>query len=164
MVNKLLGEGNEINFYATKKYWPFILIFVNVWKQLGYNGIIFLSSIVGIDRSIYEASRVDGASKWKQIRYITIPLLKPTVITLGLLQVGRIFYSDFGLFYQVPLDSGALYSVTNTIDTYVYRCLMVLNNISTASAASTYQAVVGFIIVFAVNMIVRKLDKENALF
>lgn len=164
MINKLLGEGNEINFYATQKYWPFILIFVYMWKQLGYNGIIFLSSIIGIDRNIYEAARVDGASKWQQIRCITIPLLKPTVITLTLIQVGRIFYSDFGLFYQVPLDSGALYPVTNTIDTYVYRCLMVLNNISVASAASTYQAVVGFVIVLVVNMIVRKVDRENALF
>lgn len=164
MVNKLLGEGNEINFYSSKQYWPFILIFVFIWKQLGYNAIIFLSSIVGIDQSIYEAARVDGANKWMQIRHITLPLLKPTIITLFLLQVGRIFYSDFGLFYQVPMDSGTLYSVTNTIDTYVYRCLMVLNNISTASAASTYQAVVGFILVFAVNMIVRKADKENAMF
>lgn len=164
MVNKLLGDENAINFYAEKAYWPFILIFVQTWKQLGYNAIIFLSSIVGIDRSIYEAARVDGASKWEQIRYVTLPLLKPTVITLTLLQVGRIFYSDFGLFYQVPMNQGVLYSVTDTIDTYVYRCLMVSNNISTASAASTYQAVVGFIIVFTVNMIVRKADKENALF
>lgn len=164
MVNKLLGDGHEINFYSSKGYWPFILVFVFTWKQLGYNAIIFLSSIVGIDQSIFEAARVDGASKWKQIRYVTLPLLKPTIITLGLLQVGRIFYSDFGLFYQVPMNSGALYSVTNTIDTYVYRCLMVTNNISTASAASTYQAIVGFVIVFAVNMIVRKADKENALF
>lgn len=164
MVNKMLGEGNEVNFYASKQYWPFILVFVFIWKQLGYNAIIFLSSIVGLDQSIYEAARVDGASKWYQIRHITLPLLKPTIITLLLLQVGRIFYSDFGLFYQVPMDSGALYSVTNTIDTYVYRSLMVLNNISTASAASTYQAIIGFVIVFAVNMIVRKFDKENAMF
>ncbi len=89
---------------------------------------------------------------------------KPTIITLMLLQVGRIFYSDFGLFYQVPMDSGVLYNVTNTIDTYVYRSLMVSNNISTASAASAYQAIVGFVIVLSVNLIVRKLDKENALF
>lgn len=164
MINKMLGDENAINFYGEKAYWPFILVFVQVWKQLGYNAIIFLSSIVGIDRSIYEAARVDGASKWKQICHVTLPLLKPTIITLTLLNVGRIFYSDFGLFYQVPMNSGILYSVTDTIDTYVYRCLMVLNNISTASAASTYQAVVGFIIVFAVNMIVRRADKENALF
>jgi ABC-type polysaccharide transport system permease subunit len=162
LITKMLKE--PINFYAEKKYWPFILIFINIWKQLGYNGIVFLSSIVGIDFSMYEAARVDGATKWQQIRSITIPQLKPTIMTLFLLQVGRIFYSDFGLFYQVPLNAGALMDVTNTIDTYVYRALMVNNNISIASAASTYQAVVGFVIVFAVNMFVRKIDRENAMF
>lgn len=163
LVNKMLGD-NAVNFYATKKFWPFILVFVFIWKQIGYNAIIFLSSIVSIDKSIYEASRVDGASKWQTICKITLPMLKPTIVTLTMLQVGRIFYSDFGLFYQVPMNSGSLYAVTNTIDTYVYRCLMVLNNISTASAASTYQAVIGFVIVLTVNLIVRKVDKENALF
>lgn len=162
MVNNMLDES--VNFYQERKYWPFILVFVYVWKQVGYNAIIFLSSIVGIDRSIYEAAKVDGASKWQQIRHVTLPMLKPKIITLMLLQVGRIFYSDFGLFYQVPLDSGTLYNVTNTVDTYVYRCLMVLNNVSVAAAGSTYQAVVGFILVFTVNMLVRKFDKENALF
>lgn len=164
MVNKLLGEGNEIPFYSTPKYWPFILTFVYLWKQLGYNAIIFLSSIVGIDKSLYEAARVDGASRWQQITRITLPLLKPTVITLFLLSVGRIFYSDFGLFYQVPMDSGLLLNVTNTIDTYVYRCLMVSNNLSVSSAASTYQAIVGFILVLGVNMIVRRVDRESAMF
>ena len=164
LINHLLGEGNAINFYAEKKYWPFILTFVFIWKQIGYNGIIFLSSIVGIDKSVLEAAKVDGCTKWQQLRYVTLPLLKPTIITLAMLQVGRIFYSDFGLFYQVPLNSGALYDVTNTVDTYVYRMLMTMNNISVASAASTYQAIVGFILVFIVNMIVRRHDKENALF
>ncbi len=162
LITKLIG--GSVNFYSEPKYWPFILIFINIWKQLGYNGIVFLSSIVGIDYSMYEAARVDGASKWQQIRSITIPQLKPTIMTLFLLQVGRIFYSDFGLFYQVPLNAGALMDVTNTIDTYVYRALMVNNNISTASAASTYQAVVGFVLVLVVNMIVRKVDRENAMF
>ncbi len=164
LVNHFLGEANSINFYAEKKYWPFILVFIYIWKQIGYNGIIFLSSIVGIDKSILEACKVDGCTKWQQLRYVTLPLLKPTIITLTMLQVGRIFYSDFGLFYQVPLNSGALYDVTNTVDTYVYRMLMTMNNISVSSAASTYQAVVGFILVFVVNMIVRRHDKENALF
>lgn len=163
-VNHILGEENSINFYAQPKYWPFILVFIYVWKMVGYNAIIYLSSIVGIDRSIYEAAKVDGANKWKQIRYITLPMLKPTVITLFMLNVGRIMYSDFGLFYQVPMDSGSLYSVTNTIDTYVYRCLMTLNNISTSSAACTYQAIIGFILVLVVNTLVRRKDKENALF
>lgn len=164
-INKaILGKGNEINFYGTEKVWPFLLAFVHNWKQVGYNSVIFLSSIVGIDRGLYEAAMVDGCSPWQQITKITIPQLKPTIITLTLLQVGRVFYSDFGLFYQVPMDSGALYNVTNTIDTYVYRSMMVLNNISSASAASAFQSVCGFLLVFTVNMIVRKLDRDNALF
>lgn len=164
MINHLLGEENAVNFYASPKYWPFILVFIYIWRQIGYNAIIFLSSIIGIQKDILEASRLDGCTKWKQLRYITLPLLKPTIITLTMLQVGRIFYSDFGLFYQVPLNSGALYNVTSTVDTYVYNMLMTMNNISVASAASTYQAVLGFIIVLVVNAIVRRKDKENALF
>lgn len=162
MINSMLEE--PINFYQQPGFWPFILVFVYVWKQVGYNSIIFLSAIVGIDRRLYEAAKVDGATKWQQIWFVTLPMLRSTIITLMLLQVGRIFYSDFGLFYQVPMDSGALYDVTNTVDTYVYRSLMVLNNVSIASAGSTYQAIVGFVLVFCVNMVVRRRDKDNALF
>lgn len=163
-INNTLLDGNKINFYATKAYWPLILVFVNTWKGLGYSSIIFMSSIIGIDRMLYEAAYVDGCGRWKQIVHITLPLLKPTVITLLLIQVGRIFYSDFGLFYQVPMDSGALYSVTQTIDTYVYRGIMKTNNISMASAASAYQSIVGFIVILIVNGFVRKVDKDSSLF
>lgn len=164
-INKTILDGKEaINFYGTKAYWPFILVFVNVWKSLGYNSIIYLSSAVGIDRTLYEAASIDGCSRMGSIRHITLPMLKSTVFTLVLLQVGRIFYSDFGLFYQVPMDSGTLYEVTDTIDTYVYRAMMKLNNLSMASAASAYQAVVGFLIVLTFNMVVRKVSRENALF
>jgi putative aldouronate transport system permease protein len=113
--------------------WPPIIIFANAWKTVGYSCIIYLATILGIDRGFYEAAAIDGASKWQQIAHITLPMLKPTIILLTLLAVGRIFYSDFGLFYQVPMNSGALYSTTNTIDTYVYRGLLQLNNISMSS-------------------------------
>lgn len=160
----ILGKENAVNFYNERTYWPFILIFVHLWKGLGYSSIIYLSAIVGIDKSLYEAAYVDGAGRWQQIKSITVPLLKPTVITLVLMAVGRIFYSDFGLFYQVPMDAGALYSVTQTIDTYVYRSLLQLNNIGMASAASVFQSVIGFVVVIAANGIVRKIDNENAMF
>ena len=107
---------------------------------------------------------IDGASKWKQIRYITLPLLKPTIIMLSLLAIGRIFYSDFGLFYQVPMNSGALYAVTNTIDTYVYRGLLELGDITLSAAAGFYQSLVGFVLVLTTNLIVRKIDPESSLF
>lgn len=163
-INNTFFSEKGINFYASKAYWPFILVFVNTWKGLGYSSIIYMSSVIGIDRMLYEAAYVDGCNRWKQITNITLPLLKPTVITLLLIQVGRIFYSDFGLFYQVPMDAGALYSVTQTIDTYVYRGIMKTNNISMASAASAYQSIVGFVIILIVNGIVRKVDKDSSLF
>lgn len=156
--------GKEpVNWYSETKYWPFILIFVNAWKSVGYNCIVYLATILGFDRAYYESAVVDGATRWKQFKYITLPLLKPTIIMLTLMAVGRIFYSDFGLFYQVPLNQGALYPVTNTIDTYVYRGLLQLGNISMSAAAGLYQSVVGFILVLGANMLVRKVDKDSAL-
>lgn len=166
-INHSIREalGNEpINFYAESKYWPFILVIVQVWKTMGYTSIIYFSAILGIDRSLYEAAVVDGAGKMKQIFYITLPLLRPTVITLVLMNVGRIFYSDFGLFLQVPMNQGALFNVTNTIDTYVYRALLLNNDIGMASAAGLYQSIVGFLLVLGANLLVRKMDPENALF
>ncbi len=159
----LFGK-DPINWYMEKKYWPFLLTFVNAWKVVGYNSIIYISTILGIDRGIYESAAIDGAGKWMQIRKITIPLLKPTVIMMTLLAIGRIFYSDFGLFYQVPQNQGALFAVTNTIDTYVYRGLLELGNMSMASAAGLYQSVVGFVLILGANFLVRKFDRDSALF
>lgn len=167
MVNNslLIPFGkNPISWYAEPKYWPFILTLVNVWKGVGYGCLIYISAINGIPKDYYEAANLDGAGKWKQIRCITLPSLVPSVITLTLLSIGRIFYSDFGLFYQVPLDSGTLYSATNVIDTYVYRALIKLGNVGMSSAACLYQSVVGFVLVLTANLIVRKVSKENALF
>jgi putative aldouronate transport system permease protein len=164
-INKsILGPDRAINFYATPAYWPFILTIVYLWKGLGYNSIIYLSAIVSIDRNLYEAATIDGVNRFQQVFYVTIPSIKPTITTLVLIAVGRIFHSDFGLFYQVPMNSGMLYNVTNTIDTYVYRGLLQLNNIALSSAAGTYQALVGFVIVMLVNYVVRRVDRENAMF
>ena len=137
---------------------------VQLWKTSGYNSIIYIAFIAGIDKNIYESARIDGAGKIKQITKITLPLLKPVIIIMFLLAIGRIFNSDFGLFYQVPMNSGALYSTTQTIDTYVYRALMQLNDVGMSSAAGLYQSVVGFLLVLGANAVVRKVDPENALF
>lgn len=153
-----------ISWYQKAEYWPYILVFVNLWKGVGYGTLIYISSINGIDPSLYEAARLDGARKWQQIRYITLPFLVPTIITLTLLNIGRIFYSDFGLFYQVPRNSGLLFATTNVIDTYVYRGLMETGNIGMSAAAGFYQSVIGFVLVLAANGVVRKFSKENALF
>lgn len=162
-VMRLLGK-DAVSWYMEKKYWPFILTFVMSWKVIGYNCIIYLSNILSIDKSLYESASIDGANKWQQIVKITLPMIKPTVIMMTLLAIGRIFYSDFGLFYQVPQNQGALFSVTNTIDTYVYRGLLELGDMSMASAAGLYQSIVGFILVLGANLFVKKIEPENALF
>ncbi|HHV12562.1 MAG TPA: sugar ABC transporter permease [Clostridiales bacterium] len=155
---------DSINWYSEAKYWPAILIFVNTWKGIGYGTLIYISGINGIDPSYYEAAQLDGATKWQQIRSITLPCVVPIIITLTLMSVGRIFYSDFGLFYQVPRNSGMIFSATNVIDTYVYRGLMEQSNVGMSAAAGFYQSVVGFILVLTANFVVRKVSKENALF
>ncbi|MDD2955172.1 MAG: ABC transporter permease subunit [Oscillospiraceae bacterium] len=167
MINKsiLSPLGLEgVAWYTEKKYWPFILVFVNSWKEVGYSCLIYIAGITGIDDAFYEAAKIDGAGKLRQIWSITLPCLLPTIITIVLLNVGRVFYSNFGLFYQVPMNSGSLFDVTNTIDTYVYRSLMKIGNIGMASAAGFYQSIVGFFLVLFSNTVVRRISPDNALF
>ena len=166
MFTKLLEDltGKAPDFYQEQAWWPFILVFVSQWRGIGFGMIMYLSSILGIDNSLYESASLDGASRWQQHRMITIPLLKPTIIMLFILQLGQIFRSDFGLFYQVPMNQGALFNVTQTVDTYVYRALLELNDIGMSSAASFIQSVVGFILVVVANKIVSRVDKNSALF
>lgn len=164
LLNNTIFADNPIAWYQEPKYWPFILMFVNTWKQAGYGALIYIAGIAGIDKSFYEAAVLDGASKWKQITQITLPCLKSSIITLALLNIGRIFYSDFGLFYQVPQNSGALFNVTNTIDTYVYRAMISAGSIGRSAAAGFIQSIVGFLLVLLSNFVVRKFSKENAIF
>ncbi len=155
---------NTVNWYQDKTWWPLILVVVNTWKNIGYSMIIYYSSIVGISMDYFEAARIDGATKWEQIRNITLPLLKPTVITLFILSVGQVFRSDFGLFYQVTKNSGPLYPYTRTIDVYVYQALMKNADYAMSGAASVYQSICGFILIVAANKIVKKFQSSSALF
>lgn len=165
-INNIITSlgGDKISWYTEPKYWVFIIIFMSQWKGVGYGTVVYLASICGIDKSYYEAAMIDGASKWQQIKYITLPLLKPVLIIMFITAVGGIFRADFGLFYQLPKNSGALYPVTNVIDTYVYRGLINLGNIGMSAAAALYQSFVGLILILVTNGIVRKVDKENAFF
>lgn len=162
-ILKPLGV-EPISWYLEPKYWPLILVIVNAWKYVGYGSIIYISAITGIDTEYYEAATIDGAKKWQQVRYITLPMLVPVMTIMTILAIGRIFYSDFGLFYQLPMESGTLLPVTNVIDTYVYRGLINLGDIGMSSAAGLYQSVVGFLLVLFTNLLVRKISPENALF
>jgi len=167
LINKgiLIPLGKDpVSWYSTTKPWPFILTFVHLWKSAGYGTLIYIAGIAGIDKELYEAARIDGASRWKQIKAITLPHLIPSMITLTMLNIGRIFYSDFGLFFQVPQSSGALFSVTQTIDTYVYRALISTGGVTKSAAAGFFQSVVGFLFVMGSNLLVRKISPENAMF
>lgn len=164
VIQSFGGEG--IDWYATVKAWPWILIFVNFWKNVGYGSVVYLAAIAGIDTQLYEAAEMDGASRWQRIKYITIPALVPLMIVLTILNVGKIFNADFGLFYQVPLNTGTLYPATNVISTYVYNMLTSAGtgSVGMASAAAFYQSIVGFILVMVTNTIVKKIDPDSSLF
>ena len=166
IFNQLLIKfgGQPIQWYMETKYWPYILIFMNTWKGMGYGMVVYLAAITGIDQSYYEAALIDGAKKWEQIKYITIPLIKPIIIIMFIMAVGNIFKSDFGLFYQVPRNSGLLFSVTSTIDTYVYKAIEGTGSMAMSSAAAFLQSVIGCITIIVANTIVKKIDGENGLF
>ncbi|MBU3136902.1 ABC transporter permease subunit [Clostridium gasigenes] len=155
---------DTVSWYTEPKYWPFIIIFMSQWKAMGYGTVVYLAAICGIDKTYYEAAMIDGATKWQQIKFITIPLLKPILIIMFITSVGGMFRGDMGLFYNLPKNSGALFPVTNVIDTYVYRGLMNLGNIGMSSAAGLYQSVVGLVLILVTNGIVRKIDNDNAFF
>lgn len=154
---------NGVEWYNVPGPWPVILTLVYLWMSFGYTSILYYSTLIGIEKTMYEAAVIDDAGIWKQILHVTLPCMKKTIIILALLAVGRICYSDFGLFYQVPMHSGMLYSTTQTIDTFVYRALLEQNSIGRSSAAGFFQAVLGFILVIGANWVVDKIDKESAL-
>lgn len=165
LVNKIISNfgGTPIGWYNTKVYWPFILIFMNLWKYVGYNTIIYYATIIGIDPSFYEAAKLDGAGGMQMIKYITLPMLKKMIIILFILSLGNIFRGDFGLHYFGTNNAGALYSVTDIIDTYAFRALREMGDIPMASAVSAFQSVIGCITILAANKIIRKIDEESAL-
>lgn len=156
--------ANSVTWFTNTKPWPIILVIFQTWKQLGFKTLVYYGSIIGIDISIYEAASIDGANSWQSIRRITLPLLKPTIIVLFILAVGAAMRSDFGLFYYVPNNQGALYEATDVLDTYVYRVMKVLGDFSVSSAVSVFQSVIGLLMVLGANKIVKMIDAENAMF
>lgn len=162
-ILKMLGRTG-INWYNDASKWPFILVFVNFWMSIGYGSILYIAGIAGIDESLFDAAKIDGASRWQKIRYVTIPSLMPIIIINFIMGVGRIFNSDFGLFYTFPMNSASLYRVTNVIDTYVYRSLMITGDTGMSAAAALYQSAVGFVLVMIANGIVNKIDSDKAMF
>lgn len=162
-VLHLFGQG-PVYFYSDPGYWPAILILVSQWKGIGYSSVVYLACICGISTEYYEAATLDGASKLQQIWYITLPSLKPMMTITTIMALGHIFNSDFGLFYQMPMNLGQLYPATETIDVYVYNALQSMGNVNMSAAASVFQSCVGFVTILLANAAIRKIDNENALF
>lgn len=166
IINRILEFFNfeAINWYSSPQYWVKILVTTNVWKDVGLNLVIYLAAITGIDQVYFEAAQIDGANRWQQIRHIIIPLLMPTVIILSLLALGRIMFGSFDMIYAIIKDNGLLYPTTDIIDTYVFRALRTIGNPAHAMAVGIFQSVVGFILVFGANWIVRRMSPDSSLF
>lgn len=166
VLNKVLRKfGIEpIDWYMEPKYWPFIFVFAHLWKYTGHGSIVYIATIAGFDTELYEAAAIDGANKWQQTIYLTIPMLIPMMTLLTILSVGRIFNADLGMFLSLPMGSGPLRNVSNVIDLYVYNSLRGGTNIGFPAAAAFYQSIVGFILIIITNAIVRKINPDNALF
>lgn len=156
------GEG--LQWYSEPKYWVGILPVVNLWKNIGLKCIMYYAALMGIDEQLFEAAEIDGAGRFKQIIYITIPSLVPLMTILTILDVGHIIKGDFGLFYTIPRDIGLLYPTTDIIDTYVYRGLRTGDDIGITTAVGLFQSFVGLIMVVGTNLIVKKISPENSLF
>ncbi len=166
LVNEVLKSLglSPVSWYGNLDYWRTILVVSRVWKGAGYSSIIYLAAITGIDSSLYEAATIDGAGRWHCVRKITLPLIAPTICILALLDIGKIFYGDFGMIYALVKDSGQLLPKVDVIDTYVFRMLRVTGDPSMSMAISLYQSVVGFVLVFTSNAAARKFFPDGALF
>lgn len=156
------GEG--IKWYNDPNYWPYILVFTNLWKSIGMNCLIYYAALLGVDREEYKAAEIDGAGKLKQMLYISVPHLVPLVSIMSILAVGNFFRGDFGLFYNVPRNMGVLYPATDVIDTFIYRGLMKNGDIGMTTAVGLFQSVMGLILVLITNTIANKIEPDNALF
>ena len=166
LINQSLKAfgAESINWYGKPEAWPLILLAVNLWHGVGYSSLFYYASLMGIDSEYFEAAQLDGASSAQQFRYIILPFLAPLITVMTILNIGKIFRADFGLFFSTTRDVGALYPTTDVIDTYVYRALISLGDVGMSAAVSLFQSAVGFVLILATNLIVRRIEPDNALF
>lgn len=166
VVNNILKKlgMDPVMWYARADLWPGLLTGINLWKNLGYYVLVYYAALMGLDASCFEAAEMDGATKWQTMVKVAVPMIAPVIIVMLLLQIGKIFYSDFGLFYLVTRNSGSLYSTVDVIDTYIFRALRVSGDIGVSAAVGMYQSVVGFVLVLISNLLVKRYDPDSALF
>jgi putative aldouronate transport system permease protein len=166
IINTLLKSLGlqPVAWYSKPEYWPFILTFMNLWKGVGYSTVVYYAGLMGVDPELFESAAIDGARRWQRTIKITIPMISPVIIILLILSMGRIFEADFGLFYQLPMQSGMLLPTTDVINYFVYRALINLQDFGMSSAVGLYQSIMGFLLVVASNAIVTRINPENRLF
>ncbi len=152
-----------VHWYTKPEYWPFILVFVNTWKNVGMGAIIYYAALLGINMELFDAAKIDGANKLRQIWHVAIPSLIPLMTILSIIGLGSILRGDFGLFYQIPMNVGTLYPTTDIIDTYVYRGL-VSGDLGVTTAIGMFQSVAGLVLVLTSNWVVKRIQPENAMF
>jgi putative aldouronate transport system permease protein len=157
-------SGKDPDFYNTPTWWPLVFVLLRIWQGAGYGTIVYVAAITGFDQGMYEAARIDGATRWQQVTRITLPMLKTTILMLTILSIGGIFRGDFGMIYALLGDNPELFETTDVIDTFVYRALRQLNNLGMSTATGLFQAVVGFILVRFTNWITKRLEPDAALF
>ena len=162
-VLNLFGAAH-FDLYNSPKSWPYILVFLKLWKQTGYGSVVYLAAITGLDQEMFEAASIDGANAWQKIRYLTIPSLRATMMTLVLLAIGNIFRGDFGLFYQTVKSNAILEPMTDVIDTYVFRLLIDTGNIGVSAAAGLFQSVLCFVTITVCNKLVKMVNPDYALY
>lgn len=165
-INQFLGVFGiaPITFLSSPQYWPVILVLLKIWHGAGFGSIVYMATIAGINPEVYESASMDGASRLQKIQFITLPLLKPTIILLTILSVGGIFNGDFGLIYAIIGRNPMLYPTTDVIDTYVFRALMDLGDLGMAAAIGFLQSFVGFVLVVTVNAVAKKTAPDSAIF
>lgn len=166
VVNNILATlgFQRFDLYNSPAVWPFVLIFLKLWKQSGYGAVVYLAAITGLDQEMFEAASIDGANAWQKIKYLTIPSLVPTMMTMVLLAIGNIFRGDFGLFYQTVKSSAILQPVTDIIDTYVFRLLITNSDIGVSAATGLFQSVLCFVTIMLCNKLVKTLNPDYTLY
>ncbi len=165
LTNFIIQKGfDNPSFYTEAKWWPLILVLLRIWQGTGYGTIVYIAAIKGFDQEMYEAARVDGATRWQMVTKLTLPLLKTTAIMLTLMSVGKIFNGDFGMIYALVGDNSSIFETTDVVDTFVYRALRQLNNLGMSTATSFFQSIVGLILVYVTNAITKKVEPDAAIF
>lgn len=166
ILNKIITAfgGDPILWYNDPKYWPPILTIAHIWKGFGYSAVVYYAALMGLDKTLFEAAELDGATKLQQMWHISLPGIKNMIVMLFIMNIGKVFYSDFGMFYNISQNSSLLYETTDVIDTYIYRTLINLGDVGISSAVSMVQAVLGFILVIIANTIANKVDEDSALY